>query len=250
MQVWVSASWMPADQREPVERAFGGLGGLPDLEVEPREPGAERDADRAIPARVAERHGARSDVERGVAFALDPHVFDPGVGADGDLGDRVGEVAAVVQRDVVFDQRHAAARLAGDEDPRVARRARLGGDEQQVHGCRDRRVARHEDDCRIVQERGVQRSEQVVVERGVAAQMGLDDFGARRDGRRQVADHDAGAGRAGGTDAGESRRMDAVDEDEPDRCFVDAKALDVRGLQGLPAQRPDGTTAARVPKCR
>ena len=132
----------------------------------------------------------------------------------------------------------------------MARHARLGGDEQEVHRCCDRRVARHEDDCRIVQERGVQRCEQVVVESGVAAQMGLDGFGPHRDGCRQVADHDAGAGRAGGADAGESRRMDAIDEDEPDRCFVDAEALDVRGLQGGRRTRPDGTTAARVPKCR
>ena len=112
----------------------------------------------------------------------------------------------------------------------MARRARVGRDEEQVQRRRDRRVARHEDHCRIVQERGVQRREQVVVEAAWRPRWACDEARVPMAVARVPTTTPAPAVPAAPT-LQSSRRMDAVDEDEARRRFVDPEALDVRGLQ-------------------
>ena len=206
MQVCVSASWRSADQREPVDRALGAFGRLQHVQVVPRDPRAKRDADRPIAARVRERHGAVGDMKRLAAVALHPDVIDMRVIAERDLGDGIGEIGLRLQRDVVLDDRHRAARLGDHQATRVACSALLRRDEQQMHWRGSRHVARHDDQCAVVQKRGIERGEHVVAEFHVTAEVRLDRRCVRGPCGRQVRNHDAAVPGNAGEFAARRRR--------------------------------------------
>ena len=218
---------LTADQRDPVDRAFGAFGRLHDVEVEARKACAERHAHRAVAARPPERHRAVGDMKRRAAFALHAHLGHAGLVGERDFGDGVGEGALFVQRDVILDQGQLAAGPGHHQAARMAHRAVPGRDEQQMHRRRGAGVARRHDHCAVMQESRVERGERALFEKRVAAQMGFEGRGVRLERRRQVHRH-AGALVRG---AGELRGVGAVDEHQPDRRFVEEEALDVRGRE-------------------
>ena len=166
-------------------------------------------------------------MKRLAAVALYPDVVDMRTIAERDLGYGIGEIGLRLQRDVVLDDRHRAARFGNQQATRVACSALLRRDEQQMHRRGSRHVARHDDQRAVVQKRGIERGEHAVAEFHMTAQVQVDRRCVRGPRGRQVRNHDA----AVPGDAGEFRRVDTVDEHESGRRFLDTKALDVRRLQ-------------------
>src|SRR5688500_5020141 len=100
-----------------------------------------------------------------------------------------------------------------------------------MYGGINRSIARHDDQCPIMQERCIERGEQVVLKPGVAAEMRLYYRSMRRYcRRRQIGDRQAkvsGLVRL----RGKLRHVRPVNKHEPDCRFVQIKTLHVGGLQ-------------------
>ena len=135
----------PADQRQPVDRALRALARLRDVRG-----CSARCARRArrSPSRIAAvaRRATPRSCAMWNAWPLSRCTrtwCDARVLGERDLGHRVGEIGAVVQRDVVLDRPCSRAAASGDDQhARIARRVLLRGDEQQMHRRRRQRFAR------------------------------------------------------------------------------------------------------------
>jgi hypothetical protein len=171
-------------------------------------------------------------MKRFTAFALNPDVIHTRIVFQRDFGHSVGEMGfflptRLVQHDVILDHRHYATRLGNHQATGSAYNLFLRRNEQQMHRRCKRHVARHHNHCRIMQEGSVKRSEYVVTECCVTAEMRFDRCGVRGKYRRQVGHHHA----AVGSRTRQLRRIDTINKHQSGACFFNIKMSDIGGFQ-------------------
>ena len=97
------------------------------------------------------------------ALALESGVAHLRALPDIDLAHGVGEPAARMQRNIVFDHRAPAAAADHDHDARIRRRRRRARDEQQMDRALGGRIAADADDGSVAQPGGIDCREHIVL---------------------------------------------------------------------------------------
>ena len=173
-----------ADQRKPVHRTFSPLG-QGHMQVVARELRPRRHAHRLVIGVAPHGHRTVGDVKRLQSIALHANMGDLRLVGQHQLGDRINEVGltgCVLQRDIVFNQRHAATSFGQHQATRVAHGIRLGGHKQQMHRRGQGHMARHHQHRYVLQIGRIERGKHVVAQRHLAAQVGLQGGGMGRQG--------------------------------------------------------------------
>ena len=172
------------DPRESVDVEVRARAPLRDRQRVAGNAGAEGDGLARVGPVALHGNGRRPDMECRLTVALDPHMTNPRIGRDRDLGDRVHAAAAIVQRDVVLHERDLAAALGTYEHPRVGDGTRRRADEQAVHQTAVA-VTWHLHNGAVLHRSGVHRREDVLIEVRQLPQPGVDGDGFGTRHRRQ-----------------------------------------------------------------
>ena len=180
------------DQRESVDHALGAFLGQLHIQVIARQARAQRYAHRAIAPGIRDRHCAICDVKRRAALVLYAHMIHLCICLKHDLGHRVGEAGAIVQRDEFLDQGERACPPGYDQATRVAHGVGLRRDKKYMHRRVDDRIACGHDQGAGVQERGIERRESLLFEGRMPAEVGLDQRAVRGHARRKVEHFESG----------------------------------------------------------
>src|SRR5438093_1603828 len=175
---------------------------------------------------LMDRH--RRDVKCGLCLPLDLVVIEDRPRTRRDLGDGIRERDVGGPPDVRLDHGRLAARSHDDQVPRMGddRQIPRGRREQEVNRLPEDRALRHLDVCAILEERGVQGDERVVLESRVSGEMLLEGFGLRPEDFRERCDADAFRERP---QVREPRSVPTVHEDE----LTGIQHPELEGLQVL-----------------
>src|SRR4051812_35669397 len=156
-----------------VERAGRGIAVERSVNVGARERATDGERERVELAVAFLARLDRSDVECVLALALELVVIEMRAFANHDLGDGVGEVRSIAQRDVALDHRRARVTSRHNEIAWM-RDSFAVRDEDEVDRLLDDSFRRNLYDGAVGDESGVERGERLLVEPGDLAEILLD----------------------------------------------------------------------------